>query len=340
MLKSILRIAGRAQVHSCSIVALLFSLVSLSAFADAAWQTVTNETVCTARHEAALTALDGKIYLLGGRGIKPVEEYDPQSNTWKKLAPTPEQFHHFQALALDGRIAVVGAMTGNYPKEPAVTNVWFFDPRKNEWSKGPAMTASRARGGAGVVHDAGKIYLVCGNTNGHWNGFVPWVDVLDLKSGEWTALPDAPHARDHFQAALLNGKIVAAGGRMTYAETKQTFNLTIPEVDVFDIATRQWTTLAEKIPTPRAGCFATTRDGKVIVLGGECGKQPIAHNEVEALSLATGRWETLPALNEGRHGTGAAFIGDMLYLAAGCGKRGGSPELNSMEKLVWPVAKK
>jgi len=309
--------------------------MSATASHAAGWETVTNETTCTARHEAALTALNGKLYLLGGRGVKPVEEYDPASNRWRQLSPTPMQIHHFQAVTVGTRIALVGAMTGGYPKEPAVPNVWWFDPAKDEWTKGPAMPAGRERGGAGTVVHGENIYLIGGNTNGHWNGFVPWTDVLDLKTGQWTSLPDAPHARDHFQAALVDGKIVAAGGRRTYAETKQTFDLTVPEVDVYDIATGKWTTLVDKIPTPRAGCMAVVRDGKMIVLGGESVSQPLAHAEVEALSLADGKWSVLPALKQGRHGTGAAFIGNELFVAAGCAKRGGGAEINSMEKLSF-----
>jgi N-acetylneuraminic acid mutarotase len=314
------------------------SLLCAVASHAAGWEAVPCEPACTARHEAAMTALNGKLYLLGGRGVKAVEEYDPASKGWRQLSNTPMQLHHFQALVVGGRIALVGAMTGGYPKEPAVPNVWWLDPAKDEWTKGPAMPAGRERGGAGAVLHENKIYLVGGNTNGHWNGFVPWLDVLDLKTGQWTALPDAPHARDHFQAALVGGKIVAAGGRRTSAETKQTFDLTVPEVDVYDLATGKWTTLADKIPTPRAGCMAVARDGKVVVIGGESVSQPQAHAEVEALSLAEGKWTAWPGLNQGRHGTGVALIRDELYVAAGCAKRGGSPEINTVERLRWPYS--
>ena len=287
-----------------------------------------------------MTALNGKLYLLGGRGIKPVEEYDPASNQWRQLSPTPMELNHFQALVVGERIALVGAMTGNYPKEPPVPNVWWFNPAKDEWTKGPAMPAGRGRGGAGTVLYKDKIYLIGGNTNGHWNGFVPWADVLDLKTGQWSPLPDAPHARDHFQAALVGGKIVTAGGRRTYTETKHTFDLTVPEVDVYDIEPGKWTTLAENIPTPRGGCMMAVRDGKVIITGGESGAQGGAHKEVEALNLATGHWEKLPPLNQGRHGSGTVFIGDALYVAAGCATKGGKHEINSMEKLAWPPGAK
>lgn len=301
------------------------------------WQTVPHEPPCTGLDEAALTALDGKLYLLGGRGIHPVEAYDPATKGWKKLAPPPMELHHFQALAVDGKIAVVGAMTGKYPHEPPVENVWWFDPKANIWTKGVEIPEGRRRGGAGaVLGDDGSIYLVCGITDGHWNGFVPWVDKLDWKTGKWTSLPDAPHARDHFNAVLVDGKIVAASGRTTYGEKKKVFDLTVPEVDVYDIATGEWTTLPDNIPTPRAGAMNVGRDGKVIVIGGEVATQKPANNEVEMLTLASGQWEKLPPLNRSRHGTGAAILGDTIHVASGVGNRGGKPLLDSMETLAWP----
>ncbi len=319
-------------------IALLVSVqLAHAAHAEpAGWEKLSPVTDCTARHEAALTVANGKIYLLGGRGLKPVEEFNPATNAWRKLKPTPIVMHHFQALTVGARILVAGAMTGGYPKEPSVPELWWFDPEKDEWTKGVALPAGRVRGGAGVALLDDKLYLIGGNTTGHFNGFVAWGDVLDLKTGLWTALPDAPHARDHFQAAAVDGKIVAAGGRATFAQNGHPFDLTVPEVDVFDPATAKWTVLTAKIPTPRGGCYVVVREGRVIVLGGESGRQSTAHNEVEALSLQDGgKWTALPSLLQGRHGTGAAFIGNDLYVAAGRGGRGGGPELNTIEKLRW-----
>ena len=78
----------------------------------------------------------------------------------------------------------------------------------------------------------GKIYIVGGITNGHVNGYQPWLDVYDPKSGDWTPLADAPHARDHFQAVLHDDKLYALAGRTTSQKTKQVFELTVKPVDV------------------------------------------------------------------------------------------------------------
>jgi N-acetylneuraminic acid mutarotase len=304
------------------------------------WQTVTNDPSSMPRDETALTVLNGKLYLLGGRGITPVEEYDLSTNGWKKLAPPPIEMNHFQAVAVDGRIAVVGAMNGQFPHEQPLTNVWWFDPRKDEWSKGAEIPEARRRGAGGTALYDHRVYLIGGITDGHWSGSEPWMDMLDLKSGKWTRLPDAPHARDHVQVAVVKGKIIVAGGRTSDGSDQKVFDLTVPAVDVFDIATRKWKTLSKNIPTPRAGAMTVARDGKVIIIGGESMSQTEAHREVQALSLATGKWESLPDLNQGSHGTGAAFIGDTLYVASGVGKRGGHPQLTIMQKLNWPAKKR
>jgi N-acetylneuraminic acid mutarotase len=302
------------------------------------WQTVVPENECTARHETTAVTVDDVIYLIGGRGKKPVEAYDPKTNRWtKKEAEAPMELHHFSAVAVGKKIAVFGALTGGFPKEQPVPNLWWYDPAEDSWAKGHEIPEDRRRGTAGSVLHGDKLYLVCGNTNGHWNGFVPWLDSLDLKTGEWTRLPDAPHARDHFQAGIVDGKIYAAGGRRTHTEEDNIFNLTVPEVDVYDIATGKWSTLSEPIPTPRAGAPTLVRDGRVIVIGGESGVGAGIHGEVEALVAETGAWETLPPMGVPRHSGGADFVGHDLYYVAGNGKRGGGDERTTVEMLSWPV---
>jgi N-acetylneuraminic acid mutarotase len=307
--------------------------------AAAGWETVSVQSLPTARHEASFVALNGRMYLLGGRGVKPVEEFDPTAKTWRKLAPTPIEMHHFQALAMDGKIWVIGAMTGPYPGEKPLERVYSFDPLKNEWAEGPIIPKERRRGGAGVVFWKGKVYVVCGIVDGHRGGFVPWLDEWDPKKNVWKELTDAPHARDHFQAAVVDGQIVAAAGRTTSQQTKQTFELTVPEVDVYDIGKKSWRTLPAKsnIPTPRAGNMAAVVDGKVLIAGGESGAREEAHAEVEVLDPKSGLWAKWLPLAQGRHGTGVVVYPGALWVAAGCARRGGNPELNTTERLSLGV---
>ncbi|MGJ8638231.1 MAG: Kelch repeat-containing protein [Opitutaceae bacterium] len=317
-----------------SLVLVLVASSLTAAEAPKTWEPVETTNVCAARHEAAMVVINDKLYLIGGRGLKPVNEYDPTTKTWKTLAKPPFQMHHFQAVAIDERIAIIGAFTGRYPRETPVPNIWFFDTVKNEWQEGPEIPEERRRGSAGLVKDGDDIYVVCGIVDGHWADYVPWFDKWNIQTGEWTVLPDAPRPRDHFHAAIIDGKIIAAAGRTTNAATKQVFELTVAEVDAFDIETQQWTTLAEPIPTQRAGTMALAHEDTIIVVGGERDHGP-AHREVEAFSFKDEKWHSCTPLYRGRHGGGLGMIGTKLYVTSGSGSRGGRPELDDLEMIDW-----
>ena len=178
----------------------------------------------------------------------------------------------------------------------------------------------------------GLIYLISGIQNGHTDGHVPWMDVFDPNTGTWRQLADAPHSRDHFQAGIIDGRIYVAGGRRSSFATGQTFELTVPEVDVYDLANGTWSTLpsSSNIPTPRAGASAVVLQGHLIVIGGESGAQQTAHSEVEAFDPATGRWTSLAPLQVGRHATQAIVYDGAIYTAAGS-RTQGATEINSQE---------
>ncbi len=285
----------------------------------------------TKRHEHGYVQVGNRFYLLGGRGINPVDIFDPATGTWTRGAPSPVEMHHFQAVVFENKIYVVGAMTGQVPKEPPLANVYIYDLAGNAWTVGPLIPAGRRRGGAVAVLHNGEIYVVAGITNGHYDGHVPWVDAFNPRTGQWRQLADAPRPRDHFHAAIIDGKIYAAAGRRSSAATNQTFQLTVAEVDVFDLQANRWSTLppTANIPTPRAGAGATVLNGRLIVLGGES-PQPLAHANVEELDPATGRWTALRPLASGRHATQAVLHGGRIYLASGS-RTQGATEVDTQE---------
>ena len=284
------------------------------------------------RHENAYVKVERRFYLVGGRGERPVQSFDPSTGMWATHATPPLELHHFQAVAHEGKIYVIGALTGSWPTEDPVPHVYIYDPVADTWTQGPEIPEDRRRGAAGAVAHGGEIYVVGGIQNGHTDGHVRWLDVFDPASGRWRQLADAPRNRDHFQAAVLEGKLYAAGGRRSSHATGQGFELTIPEVDVYDFATDTWTPLPPSgdLPTERAGTTACVLGGTLLVLGGESGSQEPAHAEVEAFDPQAGTWTSLAPMQVGRHGTQAVVHNGRVYVAAGSKTRG-ADEINSQE---------
>ncbi len=303
-----------------------------------AWQTLSALGLPTARHEAAVVAYQQKLYLMGGRRINPTDVFDPVKNTWQVKAKPPIEIHHFQPVVWGDAIYLVGAMTGDWPNETALERVIIYYPETDEFKLGATIPEARRRGGAGAVVHNNKIYLVGGITHGHMEGAKAWLDEFDPQTGLWRVLPDAPHARDHFQAAVINNKLYAAGGRTTSHKTQQGIDLTVAAVDVFDFASMQWlpTEQTTRLPTERAGTATFVWGEQLVVGGGESIAQQAAHNEIEAFDVVQQQWQRWPALQQGRHGSGFAVINQAVYIASGCGQRGGTPELTTIERLHLP----
>lgn len=295
------------------------------------WKMVTPVTESTARSECSMVSIGNKLYLFGGRGMKPMEVYDSKTNSWEKKGELPQEIHHFQAVVYGGEIYVLGALTGPYPHETPIPNIYIYNPEKDEWRKGGEIP--RKRGSAGVFVYKDKIYMVCGILDGHWDGHVAWFDEYDPKTGQWKQLPDAPQARDHINVTMVKDKLVVAAGRRSSAKIGKVLDLVIPETDVYDFKTGTWTTAQETIPTTRAGVAAITYKNTAVFIGGEGPAQVPAHDEVEAFDPKTMTWKSMPKLNEGRHGTSAAQIGKKFYISSGVANRGGQPERNTMEVL-------
>lgn len=307
------------------------------------WTLLQENTNYTARHECSFVQAGDQFYLFGGReSPRNVDVYDYSLDQWETLTDSaPRDFNHLQAVEYQGLIWVLGGFrTNSFPDELAQEYVWIFDPTNSQWYQGPEIPVSRRRGSAGLVVYENKFYLIGGNTNGHNSGSVAWVDRFDPLSGSWESLNDAPRPRDHFQATLIGDKIFLAGGRLT-GGTGGYFKPLIPEVDVLDLSTMQWSTLpqAANLPTPRGGSAAVNFQGKLVVIGGEVENESVYGQTVndalkitEQLDPVTNSWERLEDLNAERHGTQAIVSGPGVIITSGSPNKGGGNQKN-MEYL-------
>lgn len=105
-------------------------------------------------------------------------------------------------------------------------------------------------------------------------------------------------------------------------------------MDVYNIKKDKWVTLpaSSNIPTERAGTSTVMCKNDLMVIGGESGTQSNAHDEVEAYNIKSKQWRKLSPLFRGRHGTQAILYDQNIFIAAGSGNRGGTPELDIIEK--------
>ncbi|KAJ8599457.1 hypothetical protein CTAYLR_008048 [Chrysophaeum taylorii] len=282
-----------------------------------------------ARHECGFVEAGGKFYLMGGRGVRPTNIYDPATDEWSDGAEL-DNIHHFQAVALnDGRILLPNAFTELWPDEDPLEYILYYDPATDSFTEGPTIPdVDRRRGAGGAVLYNDLVYVVGGIKNGHTNGTVTLFDVFDPSTEIWTAIENEPaHARDHASAVVVGDKLYFAGGRRSEVNV---FSLLTPQVDVYDFLADLWITLENPLPTPRAGVAAVAFFSKLIVIGGES-DQDDAHGSTEMYDPLTDTWTVLAELNDNRHGTFAIAYDDALFICAGSGDQGGGPELTSME---------
>ena len=163
------------------------------------------------RHEACFVMVGSKAYLLGGRRTLELDIFDPQSRSWTKGQDLPIELHHMQCVAAQGKIWIVAAWTGDFPREQNTDVSYVYDPAADAWSTITAMPENRRRGGAAVVisPDETKIYVSHGNDGGHERGnfavSLGWLDVYDIATDSWTALSDnAPNPRGKTILAIFH----------------------------------------------------------------------------------------------------------------------------------------
>ncbi len=292
------------------------------------------------RTEVTATALDGKIYVVGGLvpqklaevftlppGVTDVvEEYDTATDRWTTKPPLPRGLHHTAAVAVGGRVYVLGGYTHSLLStwEP-VASLYVFDPSTDRWTEGPPMPTPRGALAAAELN--GKIVAVGGydrRTN------VAAVEAFDPSTGRWTSLPPLPTPRDHLAVVSAEGRLYALGGRVNgdYGH-----NLSV--VEVYDSGSNRWDRI-EDLPLARSGITAGVINRVIFVLGGESPSGTFRENH--AYSLETKRWTEQAPMPTPRHGLGSAVVQGRLYTVSG-GPKPGARYSNVVEVFTPPLAK-
>lgn len=182
-----------------------------------------------ARAEGVAEAVDGKVYLIGGRvpavtgashfndhqDTALAEVLEPADGRWSRLPDAPTARNSAASAVIDGRIYVVGGRSAQKQadgtlRQVNVATLEVFDPEKQTWTTAKPMP--QARGGLAATEHGGKLYVFGGE---QW---VPEQEVFadswvyDPATDQWDALPPMPTARHGLGAATLNDRIHVVGG--------------------------------------------------------------------------------------------------------------------------------
>jgi N-acetylneuraminic acid mutarotase len=238
----------------------------------------------TARRSLSTSAVNGKIYAIGGYGpnrLSTVEEYDPVTDKWTKKADMPTARQGLSTSVLDGRIYAIGGWTGKRS-----SSVEEYDPATDKWTKKADMQIAREGLSTSTVN--GKIYAI-GGIGGGW--FTSSVEEYDPATDTWTEKAGMPTARGSFSTSVVDGRIYAIGG---WKSPKH-----LATVEEYDPVTDTWTRKAN-MPTARGYLSTSVVKGKIYAIGGVTGpppgdKQPfpvgwMASSTVERYDPATDTW--------------------------------------------------
>jgi len=239
-------------------------------------------------HHNAVTALNGRIYLFGGfaasstdkPGWLPIAnswEYDPTNDSWKALAPMPTPRGAALAVALDGKIYVLGGEgmhPGDQPKplwfvgaaHRSLNTVEEYDPATNTWTTRSTMPTPRNHVAGGAVN--GKIYVVGGRVGSVFVGSsdnLDLVEVYDPVTDKWGAsLNRMPDARSGAGWGVYNGKIYVVGGEFSDNRMRGAFKA----LEAYDPASNSWDIL-QSLRFPRHSAGTAFIGNKLHVVGGD-----------------------------------------------------------------------
>lgn len=202
----------------------------------------------------------------------------------------------FGIVTLDGRIWVLGGMTGE--RGNRLDTIEIYDPANDRWTNGPKMTSGRSSFRAVAL---GTTIYVFGGASVDSFG-IDTAEALDTTTGQWRTLPPMPTPRFGHAVVELDGLIYVIGG---YSK-----GVGIGSVQTFDPATNAWRAVAA-LPTPRYNLSAVALDGKIYAFGGWKDDAPSAVMEV--YDPQANRWSSGPAMPVAMSNFGATVLGGRIY---------------------------
>ena len=279
----------------------LLSLASISLAEENTW--IKKTDMPTARMGCGASAVDGKIYVIGGylnnlTGLSTVEAYDPETDTWEKNADMPTPRLTLATSVVNGKIYAIGGYSNG-----RLTTVEEYDPVEDVWTKKANMPTARNWLATSVVK--GKIYAI-----GGFNGLFTVEEYYPL-TDTWTRKANMPTGRWGLSTGVANGKIYAFGGAIGEKAPLST-------VEEYDPATDTWTNKGD-MPKARAWLanHSPTVNGKIYVIGGGTDHDGAGLPTLEEYDPLADTWTKKANMPTARMACGASTVDGKIYAIGG-----------------------
>ena len=302
------------------VLVLLLLLMQIESFAGEDWEVITQ--LPTKRSGIAAAVVDDKIYIIGGTlenfegpdGISTIEEYDPQTNTWRQVADMPTPRYYPKAAVANDTIYVFG---GWYQEKGVKTHypvrVDAYDPATDTWTRKKDMPVPRVHPAVGAVD--GKIYIIGGSTG--WGGEderrMDRVDIYDPATDTWEEGPKMPTRRDAYLGGVVNNHIYVIGG---YGPPE---GRALKNIEEYDPISRQWRMKNDMLEI-RYSFRTVVVEDEIYVIGG-IDKSHQYLTTVDVYHPQTETWSDIPAMPTPMYPQGAATVNGKIYVFGGIGAR-------------------
>jgi hypothetical protein len=216
---------------------------------------------------------------------------------WTFLAPLPSGRGETAAAVVDGRLYVIGGLTGLGGE--ATAEVAIYDPGTNAWEAAAPLPAARDHAAAAGLD--GIVYVSGGGSGGTRQATL-WA--LDSLTGVWQELPPMPETRFGHRMVAVGSRVYVVGGVGPTSE-----------VLIYDPATDTWTTGAPMPEQQRNHVAAVAIEQEIWVIGGRSSGGN--HNRVDIYDTETDSWRAGPPLPEPTSGATEAAIDGVIFVSGG-----------------------
>ncbi|KAK8087503.1 hypothetical protein PG994_002477 [Apiospora phragmitis] len=236
------------------------------------------------RQEHGVAAVGEDVYILGGIAISDpaietipslsiAQAYSPRQDAWRRIADLPIPINHGNVASVNGKLYLLGALTGTLSANTSWTNPpinFVYTPETDAWAALPPMPAGTARGASAVGVWRDTVLMAGGltgqvTTPGVPQPTVPFVSAFNTTSGTWATLPDLPEPRDHVGGAVIDDVFYVVGGRLNSATEVRG---TVFALDLLS-SNKTWVLRAGAMPTPRGGLATAALGSRIYTFGGE-----------------------------------------------------------------------